>query len=169
MDMKLLRTCTMLLGLSALSASCSTSEALSLDRELLIANDARAVEERQLGDNHLQITYEVSREFPDLAIGEPEWKKLEQAGWARCEDRIPGWETHDDYAGATPYSVHQYMTHWAKSDELLTVILRYESKLLSEQSNNRKPDSNAQMVVVLLDRLDNPREAESLFNVSCPQ
>jgi hypothetical protein len=157
-----------ILGIGLIIVSCACIHAAPPEPAFLVIDGADDVRKYKADDGgRLQIDYSVSVEYPELAIGEPQWEKLKKRGWSRCAVKAPGWNIFPDIATGDGRTVHRHTSYWAKDNRLITISLNYYSAL-QERSRNIKPDNSTQRVVILFDSYDDIRVIEDRLEISCP-
>lgn len=132
-----------------LLTSCTNDpdrDALSLvvqgaaDTEVLRSKDGKRV----------QINYKLSLPFPAVAIGKTETQRLERERWRPCEPEQSDWDMVPD--AREQKLIHQLTRHWTRDGDLLTVHLRYLSRLAEPVKAGTRPEDSIQHVIILLDR-----------------
>lgn len=157
-----------IVGIALIIVSCACTHAMPAERELLIVKGAENIEEYQFdGGDRLQVTYWLILEYPDLAIGESQWKELKKRGWLRCTVEKRGWDTFPDLASGDGRMVHRHVSHWAKDDRLITISLSYYS-VLREPSRLIEPDNRVQHVLILFESYSDISIIEGRLGISCP-
>jgi hypothetical protein len=160
--------------LAAISAGWfnNTVQAAAEEEALLIVKGAQHFSLHRQSTTSKQIGYTVELAYPARAIGEPQWKQLETAGWTRCRSVNPDqeaanrdWISFIDATVAPERTIHQHLTNWSRGDQMITIALRYYSKMQGNYGTPI-PDNTEQHVYLIFDD-DHGREAAEWLQLDC--
>lgn len=153
--------------LVALTGLSVPARAVETEEPFLIVEGAKNVEEHRFGPTYWQISYSVDVEFPWLAIDEPQWQQLADAGWVRCQDRQAGWDSFEDVSQTPARIVHQHMSDWIRGNRHITLLLRYYSSVRGG-TLDAVPDNTNQRVFLLFDEDMKGRDTIRWLDLKCP-
>jgi hypothetical protein len=147
------------------------AEADMPEKELLVVDGAQNVRNVRMSDTHTQTSYSIELTYPLRAVGAWYWGALRSAGWTQCRYRNAGvneadsdWTSVIDATSAPESILHQQTSYWFKDDQLITILMRYQSFDLSAET---APDNTHQMVYLLFDE-KHGREAAAWLDLDCP-
>ena len=141
--------------------------AAEIPEQFLIVDGARNVEEHRFDPTYWQISYTVDVEFPWLAVDEPQWEQLENAGWAKCQDRTSNWDSYLDVSETPTRVIHQHASEWIKGNRIITVVLRYYSSAPGD-TLVMMPDNTNQRVFLLFDEDVKGHDTIRSLDLKCP-
>ena len=134
----------------------------------LIVNGAYDVQKTESQDaKRKQLTYEVNVDYPEVAITDVQYAEFKKSGWVKCGGDANEWTGYLDASGSNPRYVHQNIQHWHKGNSLMTVTMRYYSKVDKGQVTMGRPGNSIQHVILVYDDYSNLSEVATRLGLSC--
>lgn len=159
-----------LVSIAWILPACAVVESEQLKR--LVPDQAYDVREYKTSDGRrVQINFAVTLVYPALAITDVQNKELLDRGWSTCTGTKNEWDTFVDQSRTPEKRIYQYTKAWSRNASLLSVTMRYEATSeAGGQNSKRQPLTNAQHVLILLDKYTNTKqlnEAQRRLGISC--
>jgi hypothetical protein len=163
-------------AVSVLAAICATGcagregESDTNFQTLFVAKDAARVRNDRIGSNE-QISFTVSRQFPEIDMTEAKIQLLRDSNWIGCTGRNSDWDSFVDKASDSRMLIHQRVLYFKKNSSFVMYSVRYRSSLEPDDKgvDRSKPRSNEQHVVVQKMNLNDSEMKPLLdsFGVKC--
>jgi hypothetical protein len=115
-----------------------------------------------------EISYHVRFPYPQTAISDSDFKRLENRGWLQCSGYHVGWDSYVDASRGSGHdrTVFQNVSYWSKGSALLAIAIIYYAGVTKEGWVVANPGNTNQYVSVI--EYHNHNEAiEKALKLSC--